>query len=298
MALRNATHRRTCLAALLLGLTPLAQAESPLVIGTASPTGVYHITGQSLCRLLEAPCEARTSGGSVDNLAALRDGELEIALAQSDLHYHATQGIEGFAEAGPDNGLRALFSVHSEPFTLVVRRDAGIAQLTDLAQRSVNIGNPGSGQRGTMLQLMDAQGWTLDDFAVVNELPADQQSLELCHGRVEAMVYTVGHPDASIAQAIRLCDAAIVDIKGDAVEALIAADRGCSLLYTRRDSRRSISRRPGSGTDLRRARDAGGQRVSRPRAGLRPGRRAFRQLRALHLLPPRLLATRAREHDP
>ncbi|PAU74234.1 TAXI family TRAP transporter solute-binding subunit [Halomonas salipaludis] len=222
MALRNATHRRTCLAALLLGLTPLAQAESPLVIGTASPTGVYHITGQSLCRLLDAPCEARTSGGSVDNLAALRSGELEIALAQSDLHYHATLGIEGFAEAGPDNGLRALFSVHSEPFTLVVRRDAGISQFTDLAQRSVNIGNPGSGQRGTMLQLMDAQGWTLDAFTVVNELPADQQSLELCHGRVEAMVYTVGHPDASIAQAIRLCDAAIVDVEGDAVEALIA----------------------------------------------------------------------------
>ncbi|QEM82687.1 TAXI family TRAP transporter solute-binding subunit [Halomonas binhaiensis] len=209
------------LSVLALGSASPASADTPLVIATASPTGVYHITGRILCRLVQTPCEARPSGGSVDNLRALRADEVPIALAQSDLQYHAVSGTEGFAEAGPDESLRALFSVHSEPFTLVARRDAGIDTLDDLAGHSVNIGNPGSGQRGTMLQLMEAQDWTFSDFAVVNELPADQQSMELCHGNIDAMVYTVGHPDTSIRQAVDLCDAVLVNVEGPAVDALL-----------------------------------------------------------------------------
>jgi uncharacterized protein len=210
------------LTALILALPRQVLAEPPpLVIATASPTGVYHITGQVLCRLVAQPCRARPSDGSVDNLRALRAGEVSIALAQSDLQHHAVHGREGFAEAGPDEDLRALFSIHSEPFTLVARHNAGIAAFDDLAGRSVNIGNPGSGQRGTMLQLMAARGWTHNDFAMVNELPADQQSLELCHGNIDAMVYTVGHPDTSIRKAVDLCDAVLVDVEGPFVDALL-----------------------------------------------------------------------------
>ncbi len=206
----------------VLALSLPAQAgEDQIVIATASSTGVYHITGQAICRLIEGPCHARPSEGSVANLHSVRQGEVQIALAQSDQQYYAVEGREGFADVGPDDSLRALFSVHSEPFTLVVRREAGILGFDDLEQRAVNIGNPGSGQRATMLQLMAARGWTLDNFALVNELPADQQSLELCHGNIDAMVYTVGHPDLSTRQAVDLCNAALVGVEGDFVEALV-----------------------------------------------------------------------------
>ena len=209
------------LVALALSL-PAQAGKNQIVIGTASTTGVYHITGQAFCRLIDGPCHARPSEGSVANLHNVRNGEVPIALAQSDQQYYAVEGREGFANTGPDDSLRALFSVHSEPFTLVVRREAGIQGFDDLEQRAVNIGNPGSGQRATMLQLMAARGWTLDDFALVNELPADQQSPELCHGNIDAMVYTVGHPDLSIRQAVDLCNAALVGVEGDFVEALVS----------------------------------------------------------------------------
>ncbi|MFC3282493.1 TAXI family TRAP transporter solute-binding subunit [Litchfieldella rifensis] len=205
----------------MLLLPSPATADEALVIGTASAAGVYHVTGRAICRLMETPCKAQVSAGSFANLEAIREGSVPIALAQSDLQYYAVHGLEGFAEAGPDESLRALFSVHSEPFTLVARRDAGIQGIDDLPGRAVNIGNPGSGQRGTMLKLMDAKGWSLNDFSPANGLPADQQSLELCHGRIEAMVYTVGHPNSSIEQAIRLCDAVIVDVTGPEIDALV-----------------------------------------------------------------------------
>ncbi len=214
----------TCLVGLLAGLAipgSLLADEEPIIIGTASSAGVYHVTGRTLCRLLEPPCTAQTSDGSAANLQAVREGEVTVALAQSDLQYYAVSGIEGFSDVGPDDSLRSLFSVHGEPFTLVVRRDSGIQEFDDLRQRAVNVGNPGSGQRGTMMTLLEARGWTLEDFSLANDLPADQQSLELCHGNVDAMVYTVGHPNDSIEQAIRLCDAAIIDVGGETVDRLV-----------------------------------------------------------------------------
>lgn len=213
--------RLALVAALLLPVSGPA-AEPGIVIATASPAGVYHATGQTLCRLLDGPCEARTSGGSAANLEAVRAGDVTAALAQSDLQYQAVTGTRGFAAAGPDPELRSVFALHGEPFTLVVRRDSGIDGFADLKGHAVNVGNPGSGQRGTMLTLLEAWGWSLDDFRPAHFLPADQQSLALCHGNIAAMVYTVGHPNPSIRQAVRLCDAKLVDVTGPAVDRLVA----------------------------------------------------------------------------
>src|SRR5690554_1410895 len=55
------------------------------------------------------------------------------------------------------------------PLTIATASPAGVYHL---AGRSVNIGNPGSGQRGTMLRLMDARGWSRSSFRLVNDLPA------------------------------------------------------------------------------------------------------------------------------
>jgi TRAP transporter TAXI family solute receptor len=69
-----------------------------------------------------------------------------------------------------------VFSVHPEPFTVVARADSGISTFDDLKGKRVNVGNPGSGQRGTMEVLMEANGWTMDDFALATELKAAEQS--------------------------------------------------------------------------------------------------------------------------
>ncbi len=204
------------------------QAEE-IAIGTASRAGVYFQVGQAICRLLNAEtaqhgmaCKALPTEGSIYNLQQIRAGQLQLGVAQSDWQYHAANGSGKFKPAGPDTDLRALFSVHGEPFTVVVRRDAGIKSFDDLKGKRVNIGNPGSGQRATMEVLMDAKGWDKNVFALANELSASEQSLALCHDRVQAMVYTVGHPNASVAQAVNLCDAVIVPVTGPAVDRLLA----------------------------------------------------------------------------
>lgn len=220
------------LAALSVGCLAPSVATSDegdaLLVSTASRAGIYFRVGQAMCRTLNTDpdysgprCVSRTSDGSIQNLRDLRGGHIHIGVVQSDWQFHAVNGSDLFAPAGPDENLRALFSVHGEPFTLVARRDSGITAFADLPGKRVNIGNPGSGQRGTMEALMAMAGWTRATFSLANELPADQQSLALCHDRVQAMVYTVGHPNDSVEQAVQLCDAQIVPVEGMAVTRLI-----------------------------------------------------------------------------
>lgn len=218
---------------LVLAAGGVAAAERQAVtIGTAGQTGVYYEIGQSVCRLANrAPgppmlrCTARATGGSVDNINAVRAGQLELGLAQSDMQAAAVTGGAPFAEQGPMPELRAVFSLHAEPLTVVARNDAGIAGLADLKGRRVNVGNPGSGQRATFETLLGALGWQLGDLALVGEWPATEQARAMCDGKVDAIVYTVGHPNGSITEATTACAAHLVPITGPAVDQLLAAHR-------------------------------------------------------------------------
>ena len=207
---------------------PAAMAEEFITIGTGGVTGVYYPTGGAICRLVNkgrrdhgVRCSVESTGGSVYNINTIREGELEFGVAQSDWQYHAYNGTSRFEEAGAFEGLRAVFSVHPEPFTVVARADSGIATFADLKGKRVNIGNPGSGQRGTMEVLMDALGWSTDDFALATELKASEQSAALCDNQIDAMVYTVGHPSGSISEATTACDSVLVEVSGDVVAKLI-----------------------------------------------------------------------------
>lgn len=217
------------LAGLALGAATTANAESFITIGTGGVTGVYYPTGGAICRLVNKNraehgirCSVESTGGSVYNLNTIRAGELDMGVAQSDWQYHAYHGTSKFEESGPNKELRAVFSVHPEPFTVVARADSGIKTFTDLKGKRVNIGNPGSGQRGTMEVLMEALGWTKDDFSLASELKSAEQSKALCDNKIDAMVFTVGHPSGSIKEATTTCDAVLVSVTGPEVEKLIA----------------------------------------------------------------------------
>ena len=158
------------------------------------------------------------TGGVINTIRA---GELDMGVAQSDWQFHAYNGTSKFADAGPFKELRAVFSVHPEPFTVVARADSGVKKFQDLKGKRVNIGNPGSGQRGTMEVLMGALGWTNADFKLASELKAAEQSRALCDNKIDAMVYTVGHPAGSIKEATTSCDSVLVEVSGPEVDKLV-----------------------------------------------------------------------------
>lgn len=204
------------------------QADEFITIGTGGVTGVYYPTGGAICSLVnknrkehKVRCSVESTGGSIYNINTIRAGELDMGVAQSDWQYHAYNGTSEFEEAGAFEELRAVFSIHPEPFTVVARADAGIKKFSDIKGKRVNIGNPGSGQRGTMEVLMKALGWTTEDFALTSELKAAEQSKALCDNKIDVMIYTVGHPSGSIKEATTSCDSVLVEVSGPEVDKLV-----------------------------------------------------------------------------
>jgi TRAP transporter TAXI family solute receptor len=169
-------------------------------------------------------CSVESTGGSIFNLNTIRNGELDFGVAQSDWQFHAYNGSSKFQQAGANKKLRAVFSIHSEPFTLMARADSGIKTFDDLKGKRVNIGNPGSGQRGTMEVLMEKKGLAKSDLALASELKAGEQSQALCDNKIDAMVYTVGHPNASIKEASTSCQAVLIPVTGPEVDELVASN--------------------------------------------------------------------------
>jgi hypothetical protein len=213
--------------ALTAGTAATAQ-ERFITIGTGGQTGVYFVVGQSICRLVNRgsadhglKCTAPSTGGSIANINAIKAGDMDMGVAQSDWQFHAYNGTSKF-EGDQFENLRAVFSVHGEPFNVIARKDAGISSFDDLKGKRVNIGNPGSGQRATMEVVMDAKGWTLDDFALASELKPAEQAAALGDNKVDAIIYTVGHPNGSIQEAVSTIDAELVPVEGPEIEKLIS----------------------------------------------------------------------------
>jgi len=105
---------------------------------------------------------------------------------------------------------------------LIVKKGSGIDSFEALKGEKVNVGNPGSGQRATMEVVMDAFGMSMGDFALAAELKGSEMAQALCDGKIDAMIYTIGHPAAAVTEAATTCDVELISVKGAPIDKLIA----------------------------------------------------------------------------
>jgi TRAP transporter TAXI family solute receptor len=199
-----------------------------ITIGTGGVTGVYYAAGGAICRLVNKDrkthgirCSVESTGGSVFNINTIKAGELDMGVAQSDVHYNASKGLGQFKDAGPYADLRAVFSLHPEPFTVLARKELNAKGFADFKGKRFNVGNPGSGTRSSMEELLAAMGWKLSDFALASELKADEHGPALCDGKIDGFFYAVGHPSANIQDPTTSCGAKLVPLTGPAVDRLV-----------------------------------------------------------------------------
>lgn len=225
----------SALVAAVLALLAIASASQAaerrgILIGTASPGGIYYALGGSICRLFNLDavergvnlrCAAQISAGSVENVAAIRDGSIDAALIQSDVLADAIAARSGLSGSPSAPALQAVFVAHDEPFTVIARADLAAQSLADLTGKRISIGEPGSGHRFNMERVMAATGVKREDFALVLELDPIAQVRALCESRVDAIVYSVGHPNGLVQEALGACRGRLVPVIGERIEALI-----------------------------------------------------------------------------
>lgn len=215
-------------AALMAPMAPAQSQQKFMTVGTGGVTGVYYAAGGAICRLVNKDrakhgirCSVESTGGSVFNVNTIKAGELDLGFTQSDVQFNALKGVGQFKDAAYTD-LRAVFSVHPEPFTVLARKEANIKTFADFKGKRFNVGNPGSGTRASMEELLGAMGWKLGDFSLASELKADEHGPALCDGKIDGFFYGVGHPSANIQDPTTSCGAQLVSITGPAVDKLIA----------------------------------------------------------------------------
>ena len=217
------------LTAFALTATSAVARQQFVSIGTGGVTGVYYPTGGAICRLVNKDrkehgirCSAESTGGSIYNINTIRAGELEFGVAQSDWQYHAYHGSSEFKDAGPFTDLRAVFSVHPEPVTVIARADANVSNISDLKGKRLNIGNPGSGTRGTWEVLEAALGWSRDDLKLAAEMKSAETGQAMCDDKIDAYFWLVGHPSALTQESLATCDSNLVNVTGPEIDKLVA----------------------------------------------------------------------------
>jgi TRAP transporter TAXI family solute receptor len=207
---------------------PAMAQQKFITIGTGGVTGVYYAAGGAICRLVNKDrakhgirCSVESTGGSVFNVNTIKTGELDLGFVQSDVQFNAFKGVAMFKDAGAYGDLRAVFSVHPEPFTVVARKEANVKSFNDFKGKRFNVGNPGSGTRASMEELLAEMGWKLSDFSLASELKADEHGPALCDGKIDGFFYGVGHPSANIQDPTTTCGAKLVSLTGPAVDKLL-----------------------------------------------------------------------------
>ncbi len=203
-------------------------AKQFVTIGTGGVTGVYYPTGGAISKMVNKKSDeynlkatVESTGGSVYNVNAIMSGDLEFGIVQSDRQYQAYEGLAEW-EGKPQEDLRAVFSIHPESISVLATDDSGIDSLMDMKGKVINIGNPGSGQRGNAIDAFTAFGMDYEKDFKAEGLQAAEAAGALQDGQIDAYFYTVGHPNGSFKEATAGAKKAhFVNITGAEVDALI-----------------------------------------------------------------------------
>ena len=201
-----------------------------VTIGGGDFTGVYFPAGLAIAKMLNKKradygirATVESTPASVFNLNAIEAGYLDFGFAQADMQFQAVNGLGDWAKKGPQDKLRAVFSIHHESLTLVAAVDTGIRSIMDLKGKRVNLGNPGSGQHRNAIDALEAVGLNPRRDIVAVYVNAFEAPALLEDNRIDAFFATVGHPNETIQLA--LCgsrEAGIIPISAPAIDQLIS----------------------------------------------------------------------------
>jgi TRAP transporter TAXI family solute receptor len=172
-----------------------------LAIGTGNTTGVFYEIGAGYADVINRhlpryEAVAAATGGSVDNLNRLGSGDIDIALAQVNNAADAVHGTGPWL--GKPVALRALARLYNNYGHVIVRADANIRQISDLAGRRVSSGAHPSGTEVMAIRMLTAAGLDPDKGVVRLPMSLPETTDAMVAGSIDAMIWSGGLPTTGI----------------------------------------------------------------------------------------------------
>ncbi len=203
-------------------------AGGSLVIAAGPADGEYSRFLESVRAQVKAagPFAVSNTEGSVANAFMIDSGKARFGLVQSDVAAAAVTGQGMFSGTGPLRHLRAVASLFPEPVHVVVRADADISSLAELAGRRISAGNAGSGTRHTAMRVLAAHGLGPGTFVdATARSPADALA-QLADGKVDAVIEVVAAPWNTLSDAANRVPLRLLSLDADAILRIDATEHG------------------------------------------------------------------------
>jgi uncharacterized protein len=199
--------------------------RSFMSFGTAPPGGAFFVVGGALTEVLNEVggehgwnITAEATSGSQENIRRLTSGELDFALSNAAITYHAVRGSEGWDQAYP---VRSVMTLAANVALFIAPRGAGVNSIQDLRGKRVVIGPAGAGFEFFVQPLLRAHGLSYDDFTPLNATQAAAVDM-LSDGSASAAFIGGAVPTASITQAAASMDIVFVPYDEAAMDSLSA----------------------------------------------------------------------------
>lgn len=193
-----------------------------LSIGTAGTGGIYYPIGGALASRLSIRDSVRqftaeVTGGSVENVNRLREGQIDMGFALAITVFEAFHGGQDYET--PFEELRVVAPLYANLIHVLVPRGSSATSLGDLAGGRISVGSAGSGTEQVSRQILEAYGLSYEDVDA-RYLTFSESAASLRDGAIDAAIISVGYPAAAVLEATTTGGARLIPVEVDRIESL------------------------------------------------------------------------------
>ena len=150
-----------------------ARGNVIMTFGTADTGGSIYPAGAAVSQVWTnnvqgVKCNTQTSTGSFQNCQDVSTGEVDVAVATSDVVLNAYNGTGKFADIGKLDNLRVIGAVYTSVLSGVALKSSGLTYIHDLLGKRVAVGPAASATENATLAAFAAMDITKDNTSLEN----------------------------------------------------------------------------------------------------------------------------------
>ncbi|MBM05162.1 MAG: C4-dicarboxylate ABC transporter substrate-binding protein [Oceanibulbus sp.] len=213
--------------AAVVSLAAPAVAQQHLSITTGGTGGVYFPMGGGIAELISQNLEGysavgEVSGGTVENMARIFNGDADFAMGIADTVSQAASGTGAFE--GRQVPVRTIAAIYAAPMQIVVLDEGPIQTLQDVKGTRFSIGAPGSGNEVNTTTVLGANGISFDDLGRTERLSYTETADGMRDGVVDGGLWASTAPTSSIMSLSASRDLRLIGLSDEEVAAIIEQD--------------------------------------------------------------------------
>lgn len=150
-----------------------ARGNVIMTFGTADTGGSMYPAGAAVSQVWTnnvqgVKCNTQTSTGSFQNCQDVSTGEVDVAVATSDVVLNAYNGTGKFADIGKLDNLRVIGAVYTSVLSGVALKSSGLTYIHELLGKRVAVGPAASATENATLAAFAAMDITKDNTSLEN----------------------------------------------------------------------------------------------------------------------------------